>query len=300
MTTPQLLRFAKMHGAGNDFVVIDAVRQRVAMTALLARLLADRHRGIGCDQVLLVEASPDGSADFGYRIFNSDGSEVEQCGNGARCFVRFVHEQGLSSARELRVRTRSGLIHPRLQPNGEVRVGMGRPRFDPEEVPFITRGLQPRAGDGPSPAWPLEVDGGVRWIRVVSMGNPHAVQHVDSVERAPVQEEGALIERHPRFPHRVNAGYMEIIHAHRIRLRVFERGAGETLSCGTGACAATVLGVRSGVLRTPVTVETRGGTLTIDWDGADNPVGLTGPATTVYTGQVDLSTLPQLEASQCA
>ena len=285
------LAFAKMHGAGNDFVVIDAVRQRVTLDAATVRAIADRHRGIGCDQVLVVEPAPRADVDFGYRIFNADGGEVEQCGNGARCFVRFVHERGLSAKTVIRVATRCGVIEPRLRDDGQVTVDMGVPVFAVERVPFDASGLTGapfgRSGSG----WPLDA-GGVRVVvAVLSIGNPHAVQSVDDVDAAPVATLGPLIERHPRFPARVNAGFMQRLDAHRIRLRVYERGSGETLSCGTGACAAAVAGICAGELASPVEVETRGGKLTISWQGADNPVLMTGPAVTVYDGHIDLTAL---------
>ena len=290
MAAPVTL-FAKMHGAGNDFVVIDAISQAVSMSAELARAIADRHRGVGCDQILLVDPPPRGDFDFGYRIFNADGSEVEQCGNGARCFVRFVHEQGLSSKRAIRVATRSGVIEPRLTDDGQVTVDMGAPVFEPGRVPFDPRGLAAQAFGRTGEGWPLELDGASVPVAVVSMGNPHAVQLVADVDAAPVEREGPVIERHRRFPARVNAGFMQVVDRHRIRLRVYERGAGETLSCGTGACAAAVTGIRCGLLRSPVEVRTRGGKLTIEWPREHNAVLMTGPAVTVYTGRIDLEAL---------
>lgn len=278
---PVKLKFAKMQGLGNDFVVIDGVRQAVAMTPALARRLADRHFGIGCDQVLLVEKPRSPLADFRYRIWNSDGGEVGQCGNGARCFVRFVREHGLSDKRELNVETRSGTIVPRLEADGEVTVDMGPPRFAPASIPFVS--------DSDAALQPLELRAGrVVQITALSMGNPHAVQVVEDVESAPVASEGPLIENHPRFPERVNAGYMQIEDRGRIRLRVWERGAGETLACGTGACAAVAAGIRRGLLDARVRVATRGGELTIQWRGGDNPVWMTGPAVTVFEGEIDI------------
>ncbi len=271
------LRFTKMHGLGNDFVVLDGVRQRVDLTSEQIRRLADRHFGVGCDQVLLVERPVRPDVDFNYRIFNSDGGEVEHCGNGARCFVKFVRDQGLTEKRELRVDTKSGLIVPRLEDSGEVTVDMGVPRFRPEEIPFVS--------DTEAVMQPLEVGGRTRVITVVSMGNPHAVQVVADIEAAPVATEGPMIERHPRFPQRVNAGYMEVVDRGSIRLRVYERGAGETLACGTGACAAAVAGIRRGLLDSPVRVVTRAGHLTIAWDGPGQPVMMTGPAETVFEGE---------------
>lgn len=277
------IRFTKMHGLGNDFVVLDAINQDFVPTPAQVRWLADRHFGIGCDQLLVVERATAAGVDFRYRIFNADGGEVEQCGNGARCFVRFVHEQGLTDKREIRVETSSGLIAPRLEADGEVTVDMGVPRFLPAEIPFDS--------DSDAAIQPLFVDAAWIDISVVSMGNPHAVQVVADVDAAPVAVQGPLIESHPRFPRRVNAGFMQIVDRHAIRLRVHERGAGETLACGTGACAAVVAGIRRGLLDTPVRVATRGGELSIAWDGASNaaaPVMMTGPATTVFSAEIEL------------
>ncbi|MBP9713220.1 MAG: diaminopimelate epimerase [Sterolibacterium sp.] len=281
------LRFSKMHGLGNDFVVIDAVRQSVTLSPARARFLADRHFGIGCDQILLVEKPTQAGVDFRYRIFNADGSEVEQCGNGARCFVRFVHEQGLTEPREIReirVETRAGIITPRLEANGDVSVDMGAPRLLPDQIPFDS----PLGQDSSDPLQPLQVGDHILDITAVSMGNPHAVQVVTDVDTAPVARDGPLIEAHPRFPRRVNAGFMQIVDRHAIRLRVYERGAGETLACGTGACAAVVAGIRRGLLDTPVRVSTRGGELSIAWAGGAAHVFMTGPAVTVFTGEIDL------------
>ncbi|MBL8491935.1 MAG: diaminopimelate epimerase [Rhodocyclaceae bacterium] len=278
------VRFTKMHGLGNDFVVFDAVRQPFVPSPGQAKFIADRHFGIGCDQILVVEAADDPDVDFRYRIFNADGGEVEQCGNGARCFVRFVHEQGLTHKREIRVETRSGLIVPRLESNGEVTVNMGVPRFSPREIPF--------SSSSEDIVQPLHLNNGhgeqAFDISVVSMGNPHAVQVVEDVATAHVERWGPLIESHPRFPRRVNAGFMQVVDRHDIRLRVHERGAGETLACGTGACAAVVAGIRRGLLDTPVRVATRGGDLSIAWDGPGTPVMRTGPAVTVFEGEIDL------------
>jgi diaminopimelate epimerase len=274
------LKFTKMHGAGNDFVVIDATHKPVGLTPEKVRLLADRHFGVGCDQILLVEKSQVKEADFRYRIFNADGGEVEQCGNGARCFVRFVHDKKLTGKREIVVETKSGLISPRLEDDGRVTVNMGAPIFDPARIPFVT--------DNDNLVQPLEVNGETLQITALSMGNPHAVQVVDDVEHAPVIAQGAFIERHPRFPNRVNAGFMQVLDRSHIKLRVFERGSGETLSCGTGACAAVVTGIRRGLLDAEVQVATRGGTLTINWAGDDSPVLMTGPAITVYEGEINL------------
>ena len=283
-----VLKFIKMQGAGNDFVVIDGVSQRIEITVQLARRLADRHFGVGCDQVLLVEKPQRADTDFRYRIWNADGGEVEQCGNGARCFVRFVHDRGLTKKKELRVETLSGVIVPRLETDGRVSVDMGAPVFEPKRVPFDARGLEQRR-DG---RWPLELAGREAAVAVLSMGNPHAVQTVADVDSAPVSTEGPLIERHPRFPRRVNAGYMQLVTRSHIRLRVWERGASETLACGTGACAAVVTGIREGLLGESVEVDTRGGTLTIRWAGGENDpnsmVWMTGPAVAVFEGEIDL------------
>lgn len=278
------LAFTKMHGLGNDFVVIDAVRQSFRPTPERVRWLADRHFGIGCDQLLLVERPTREDADFRYRIFNADGGEVEQCGNGARCFVRFVHEQGLTDKREIRVETAAGLITPRLEADGQVTVEMGVPRFAPADIPFLA--------DEESLTYPLEFAGRVAHIAVVSMGNPHAVQFVEHVESAPVARDGPLIEAHPRFPKRVNASFAQIVDRHTLRLRVYERGAGETLACGTGACAAAVAGIRLGRLDSPVRVIMRGGALSIAWDGEGRPVSMTGPAVTVFHGEIEIPEEP--------
>ena len=279
------LKFTKMQGAGNDFVVVDGVSRAIVITPERARRIADRHFGVGCDQVLLVEKPRSKDADFRYRIWNADGGEVEQCGNGARCFVRFVHDQGLTKKNEIRVETLSGIIVPRLEADGQVTVDMGAPQFDPERVPFDVRGLQPVLG---GKRWPLDLGGREAAVAVLSMGNPHAVQTVADVDSAPVTAEGPLIERHRRFPQRVNAGYMQVLGRTRIRLRVWERGAGETLACGTGACAAVVAGIREGLLEDSVEVDTRGGRLTIRWRGGDNPVLMTGPAVSVFEGEIEI------------
>jgi diaminopimelate epimerase len=283
------LNFTKMQGAGNDFVVLDGVSRPVEMTPQRARRIADRHFGVGCDQILLVEKSQRVDADFRYRIWNSDGGEVEQCGNGARCFVRFVRDKGLTKKSEIRVETLSGVIAPRLEADGQVSVDMGAPQFDPLRVPFDASGLIPVQG---GMRWPLEVAGRVVPVAVLSMGNPHAVQTVADVESAPVAGEGPLIERHPRFPKRTNAGYMQVVDRSSVRLRVWERGAGETLACGTGACAAVVTGIREGLLDDTVRVAARGGQLTIRWAGGDNkpnrPVWMTGPAETAFEGEIEI------------
>jgi diaminopimelate epimerase len=275
------LRFTKMQGLGNDFVVFDGVRERVALAPAEIRRIADRHFGVGCDQVLLVEKATRPDVDFRYRIFNADGGEVEQCGNGARCFVHFVRAQGLTAKRAIRVETRGGVIEPVLEADGQVTVDMGPPRFAPDEIPFVS------ASDALVQA--LDVGGRTVAITAVSMGNPHAVQVVADIDVAPVLSEGPQIERHERFPQGVNAGYMQVIDRANIRLRVWERGAGETLACGTGACAAVVTGIRRGLLASPVSVATRGGVLGISWAGAGTPVMMTGPAETVFEGEWSLS-----------
>lgn len=275
-----LLKFTKMHGAGNDFVVLDGIRQRISLSREQLRLLADRHFGVGCDQILLVEKAHDISADFRYRIFNADGGEVEQCGNGARCFVRFVHDQKLTSKPEIVVETHNGLIRPRLEEDGRVTVNMGAPVFDPVRLPFT-------GGTG-GVSEPLIVEGVTLNISALSMGNPHAVQIVEDIETAEVDKIGPLIERHIRFPKRVNAGFMQIMDRQHVRLRVYERGSGETLSCGTGACAAVVSGIRRGLLDSSVCVATHGGTLNITWNGEESPVLMTGPAISVFSGEINL------------
>ncbi len=275
-----LLKFTKMHGAGNDFVVLDGVHQQLNLTPEQLRFLADRHFGVGCDQILLVEKSQNPAVDFRYRIFNADGGEVEQCGNGARCFVRFVHDHKLTSKREIVVETKSGLISLRLTDDGHVTVNMGKPIFDPALIPFESTSNEIVQA--------LQVDSLLVEISAVSMGNPHAVQIVSDVEAAPVNTHGPLIEHHVRFPKRVNAGFMQIVDRSHIRLRVFERGAGETLSCGTGACAAVVIGIRRGLLDETVHVVTHGGNLIINWSGGDSPVLMTGPAISVFDGEIIL------------
>ncbi|MGC4405998.1 diaminopimelate epimerase [Methyloversatilis sp. MC4-4] len=274
------LRFSKMHGLGNDFVVIDAIRQRVDLTPDQVRFLADRHFGVGCDQLLVVERAQQPGVDFRYRIFNADGGEVEQCGNGARCFVRFVREQGLTDKREIRVETKSGVITLTAADDINVTVNMGVPVFEPARIPFQS--------DSDAFVQPLDVAGSAVPITAVSMGNPHAVQVVGDVDRAPVAQQGPLIESHPRFPARVNAGFMQVVDAHHIRLRVYERGAGETLACGTGACAAVVAGIVRNLLESPVRVSTRGGELNIAWAGEGQPVLMTGPAVTVFEADIHL------------
>jgi len=273
MTT---LRFTKMHGLGNDFVVLDGIAQRIELTPAQRRRLADRRFGVGCDQILVVERPSHPDADFRYRIFNADGGEVEQCGNGARCFAVFVRERGYTTARRVRVETAGGVIVPEVGDDGEVTVDMGVPRLAPAEIPFVA--------DEDAVVHRLDVDGETVEVTVVSMGNPHAVQVVADVERAPVAAQGPKLEQHRRFPHRVNAGYMQVVDRANIRLRVWERGAGETLSCGTGACAAVVAGVLRGLVDSTVRVATRGGALTIAWPGRGEPVAMTGPAATVFDG----------------
>ncbi len=274
------LRFTKMQGAGNDFVVVDAINQAVALDAANVRRIADRHFGVGCDQLLLIERPRSQGTDFYYRIFNADGEEVQHCGNGARCFLRYVRDKHLTDKREIRVETLAGVITPRLEADGQVTVDMGAPIFSPNTIPFLS--------DKEQVTYLLEVDGESVEISALSMGNPHAVQVVDDVDRAPVATQGPMIEHHARFPQRVNAGYMQILDSHRIRLRVYERGAGETLACGTGACAAVVAGISRGLLISPVTVQTRGGNLVIAWEGSSRSVFMTGPAQTVFEGELEL------------
>lgn len=274
------LTFTKMHGLGNDFVVIDALTRSIRLSAEQVRLFADRHLGVGCDQVLLVEAPRSPEADFRYRIFNADGGEVEMCGNGVRCLARFVREHGLTTKDRLTVETLAGLVHLELEPDGQVTVDMGTPQLEPADIPFIAPARAVR--------YPLEVAGGTVEIGAVSMGNPHAVLQVEDVATAPVARLGPLIERHERFPRRVNVEFMQVIDPAHIRLRVHERGAGETLACGTGACAAVVAGRLQGLLGERVTVELPGGTLRIDWNGEGAPVRMTGPATRVFEGRIEL------------
>ena len=277
------LRFVKMQALGNDFVVIDAVRQRVRLEAETVRRLADRHFGVGCDQVLLVSPPSRPEADFDYLIYNADGGEVAQCGNGARCFAVFVHEQGLSAKRELTVATRAGLLRPRLEGDGQVSVDMGVPRLEPAQVPFMAPGRQDE--------YDLEVAGERLRVQVLSLGNPHAVQWVADVARAPVAGQGPRIEGHPRFPERTNAVYAQRLDRAHLRVRVWERGAGETLACGSGACAAVVAGRLAGRLDETVAVDMPGGRLTVHWSGPGRPVRLTGPAASVFEGRVDLDRL---------
>ena len=275
-----LLRFTKMHGLGNDFMVLDLVSQHAHIQPKHAKQWGDRHTGIGFDQLLIVEAPNNPEVDFRYRIFNADGSEVEQCGNGARCFARFVLDKRLTAKKRIRLETKSGIIVLDVQNDGQVSVNMGPPRFIPAEIPFVA--------DAQAPSYPLEVDGQLYSIAAVSMGNPHAVLRVDDVFTAPVHELGPKIENHPRFPQRVNAGFIQVIDRHRANLRVWERGAGETQACGTGACAAAVAAISQGWMDSPVSLDLPGGRLHIEWAGPGKPVMMTGPAVRVYEGQVRL------------
>ncbi|MBI1772469.1 MAG: diaminopimelate epimerase [Burkholderiales bacterium] len=281
------LKFTKMHGAGNDFVVIDAINQHINFTPAQWRQIADRRFGIGADQILVVERPENQDVDFRYRIYNADGGEVEQCGNGSRAFVQFVIEKGLTSKSSIRVQTMSGVIEPRMGEDGNITVNMGAPVLEAAQVPFQADDLTAMQ-QGDDHLWPLEINGKQVWVSAVSMGNPHAVQIVNSVDDFPVAVDGPLIEHHPRFPRRVNAGFMEVLGRQHVRLRVFERGAGETLACGTGACAAAVTGIRRGLLDSPVRVSMRGGELSIAWDGEGQPVFLSGPAVTVFEGEINL------------
>jgi len=274
------IRFTKMQGLGNDFVVLDGVRQALALDPERCRRLADRHFGVGCDQILLVEAATRPDVDFRYRIFNADGGEVEQCGNGARCFARFVHDKGLTGKTVIRVETASGVIEPRLLDSGLVTVDMGAPRFAPADIPFVA--------DSEALTYPLKVGEHLVEVAALSMGNPHAVVRVNDLDRAPVDILGAAIEAHARFPRRVNAGFMQVLTPHDIRLRVYERGVGETLACGTGACAAAVAGIRWSTLQSPVSVHTKGGDLVVEWAGPGQSVWMTGSAVTVFEGEIEL------------
>lgn len=275
-----LLRFTKMHGLGNDFMVVDLVSQHAHIQPQHVRRWSNRHTGVGFDQLLIVEPPDQPTVDFRYRIFNADGSEVEQCGNGARCFARFVHDKRLTAKRRLLVETLGGIIELNLRSDGQVRVNMGTPRFDPTQIPFTvtTQKLN----------YSLETADGEYRIAALSMGNPHAVLRVDDITTAPVSTLGPQIENHPLFPQRVNAGFLQVVDRQTGHLRVWERGAGETQACGTGACAATVAAIRQGWMDSPVRLDLPGGTLTIEWAGADQPVMMTGPATRVYEGQVRL------------
>ena len=272
------LKFTKMHGAGNDFVVIDLISQRCKLRRRDIRRLADRHFGVGCDQVLVVEPPSSPDVDFRYRIYNADGEEEEQCGNGARCFARFVREQRLTSKQVITVETAGGTLELRVRDNNLVEVDMGPPIFEPQQIPFNA----PQA----NPSYPLQVAGQTLEIGAISMGNPHAVLPVDDVDRADVEGLGPLIEAHADFPQRTNAGFMQVVSRDTIRLRVFERGVGETLACGTGACAAVVYGINRGWLHDTVTVELPGGKLTIAWAGDGQPVMMTGPTAVVFEGSI--------------
>lgn len=274
------LRFTKMEGAGNDFVVVDATRQAFGLDPGEIRKIADRHRGIGFDQLLVIEPPRTGDTDFYYRIFNADGNEVSQCGNGARCFVRYVHDKALSKKRKIRVETASGIIEPRLEADGNVTVDMGAPRFEPADIPMQA----PRR----ERIYKILVEDRQIDVGAVSMGNPHAVQLVPDVEHAPVRDEGPLIEKNRVFPQGANAGYMQIVDRQTIRLRVWERGAGETLACGTGACAAVVMGIQWELLDPVVCVHTRGGKLSVAWQGENHSVFMTGPARTVFEGEIEI------------
>jgi diaminopimelate epimerase len=284
------VRFTKMQGAGNDFVVLDATRAPLALSNAQMQALADRRLGVGADQILVVEKAPNAEVDFGYRIFNGgSGDEVEHCGNGARCFVRYVRDKGLTDKTTLAVETMNRRLVLRLAADGRVTVDMGPPDFDPAAVHFDSTWIATRATEACLPLWPLELgDGCTVEVALVSMGNPHAVQIVADVDTAPVAAQGPRIEKHARFAQGVNAGFMQVVSRRAIRLRVFERGAGETLACGTGACAAVVVGIRLGLLDPTVEVETRGGALAIEWQGGDAPVLMTGPAETVFEGEIEL------------
>lgn len=282
-----MLKFSKMHGLGNDFIVIDAIRQSVSLNAAQVKFLADRHFGIGCDQLLLVEKSDRPDVDFRYRIFNADGGEVSQCGNGARCFARFVYDNGLTGKTTIAVETASGVIYPTLQQDGQISVDMGQPRFLPEQVPFKVAEAANTYMLAIEPGHQVE-------IAALSMGNPHAVMLVDDVDTAPVLEIGPLIEAHPQFPERVNAGFMQLVSHDAIKLRVYERGAGETSACGTGACAAVVSGIRRGLLAREVAVQLPGGQLHISWPDQHASVTMTGPATHVFDGEIAWATLNTL------
>jgi diaminopimelate epimerase len=274
------LRFTKMQGLGNDFVVINGITQCVKLKPEQVHAIADRHFGVGCDQLLLVGVPRTPAADFNYHIFNADGSEVEQCGNGARCFARFVRDQGLTDKDEIRVETAAGLIQLRIEADGQVTVDMGRPALEPADIPFIASA---RAAH-----YPITVAGAALDISVVSMGNPHAVLVVEDTDKAPVEYLGPLLERHERFPKHTNVGFMQVVARNQVRLRVFERGVGETLACGTGACAAVVAGRLRGLLNAVVKVDLRGGSLCIRWQDEDQPVIMTGPAVRVFEGWIEL------------
>ena len=275
-----LLRFTKMHGLGNDFMVLDLISQHAHIQPKHAKQWGDRHTGVGFDQLLIVEAPTSPDVDFRYRIFNADGSEVEQCGNGARCFARFVMDKRLTTKKCIRVETKSGVIELNLRPDGQVCVDMGAPRLAPAVIPF--------QADAEALSYPVEVDGQLVELAAVSMGNPHAVLRVDNVDSAPVHSLGPKLEHHPRFPKRVNVGFLQVINRQQARLRVWERGAGETQACGTGACAAAVAAIRQGWMDSPLQLELPGGSLSIEWAGPGQPVMMTGPAVRVYEGQIRL------------
>jgi diaminopimelate epimerase len=286
------IRFTKMQGAGNDFVVLDETQGPLGLRADQYRFLADRHFGVGADQILTVRRAPSDAVDFEYIIHNADGGEVEQCGNGARCFARYVFDKGLTAKTAIRVQTQKGVIAPELMPDGRVTVNMGQPRLVPAEVPFDATGLTPVV-QNKAQKWPVAPDNrspaATVLIVPISMGNPHAVLLVDDVDTAPVETWGPVLESHPRFPERVNVGFLQIQNPQRAKLRVYERGVGETLACGTGTCAAVVAGIQMGLLQSPVDVQARGGLLTIAWSGdASDPVMMTGPATTVFEGQITI------------
>ena len=281
------IRFTKMQGAGNDFVVLDETQGLLGLTAADYRFLADRHFGVGADQILSVRAAPTPDVDFEYVIHNADGGEVEQCGNGSRCFVRFVREQGLTKKHTVRVKVHGGVITLHELPDGQVKVDMGEPVLDLPRIPFKVEHAS--AVNEQGLLWRLAFGDQHADVAVVSMGNPHAVMTVADMAQAPVSSLGPLIEHHVAFPNRVNAGFMQIVSRSQIKLRVFERGAGETLACGTGACAAVVAGIRQGLLDSQVQVQTRGGVLTIEWQGAGQPVFMTGPATTVFSGEMEIN-----------
>jgi diaminopimelate epimerase len=287
------LRFTKMHGAGNDFVMFNGFDQPLPLAPGFLRRVADRHFGVGADQILVVERPSLAGADFRYRIFNADGGEVEQCGNGARCFVQFVRDQGLTQARAISVQTAMGLIRPELQEDGRVRVDMGAPIFDPERIPFAPGARSMRGSHRISQQWELDLPGGARrWVSAVSMGNPHLVQVVDDVDSAAVRSEGPALEHHGCVPQRANIGFMQVLSRQAIRLRVWERSVGETLSCGSGACAAVVSGIGLGLLDAEVEVQTRGGDLRIEWDTV-GPVFMTGPVQHVFDGELDAELFQQ-------
>ena len=285
------IRFTKMQGAGNDFIVLDETRVLLGLSGAQYRWLADRHFGVGADQILSVRASPGEGLDFEYVIHNADGGEVEHCGNGARCFVRFVHDKGLTDRNPVRVKVRSGVLSLRLNDDGRVTVDMGPPRFEPTSVPFDASGLAAQPMEN-FERWPIQLpEVGEVLVSVLSMGNPHAVLLVGDVDTAPVLPWGPMMERHPRFPTRVNVGFLQVMHRNAVRLRVFERGVGETLACGTGACAAVVVGIRMGLLDARVDVHTQGGVLTVEYADTtshDAPVFLTGPATRVFEGEIEV------------